>query len=397
MLSSAIKSLECINYVLVAIVILSLIKNKKNELFFVEISFFFSFAWRLFIGTQSSRYSLILVFYSILISVWFFKNSNKRFLVIFVFLFLIIFQTIDTFASYRDNYIFLLKDNLSYLNKNNPKSAFIVDSKEYDRLKDLKIQYYFEYDDRKTNEENQRDYLFWGFKFFFVSKCDTIFLPSKNDKTCTIGHFLTNKKRMRSIDVLELEANQLKEATGALPPTEKNLIRNGNFEKRLSKRTEIITEWSALENQDEYWRDAILPEHEYLFQSHKILKKMVHPFASLTDQNPIEGKNSLSVKYKGASILYLMNIVKADEAILSFLIKSIESDCVIEIVRWDFKKDDRWINTPCNCKILIPNNKLYRISIPFRKSDFKGSETLFGLKSSNSNIRIDCIEYSLLK
>ena len=113
-----------------------LIRKEKYKYLIISI-FLFSITWRLLSNSNSSRYFLIFIIYAIIIFTIVFNRKNKpikKSKVFFLELIIATYCLLICFSSFRNNYIFDLRDSISFLSKTDPNAVIDVFHKDRKRV-----------------------------------------------------------------------------------------------------------------------------------------------------------------------------------------------------------------------------------------------------------------------
>ena len=217
------KILDCISIpiliILLSGMIIIFLNKTRNRYLFLGVVLF-SLTWRILRNTQASRYFLIFIPYSILLLAIAQRTSNistskRRWAAIAGVLAISIYFIFIDFSSFRNNYVFDLRDSIKYLSKNDPSAVIDIYQKERSRI--LNEEKYNTYDERikaigdYENYNNLTEYyfnksyapntLFCCLKFESQRKENEFINSSSGIKK--LGRVHTNKKKEAFIDVLK--------------------------------------------------------------------------------------------------------------------------------------------------------------------------------------------------
>ncbi len=415
-LSKAIESIYFPLFLLAAICFVLFFKRAEKGIRIVLcIILSLSLGIRYAVYNISSRYFCVYIIVCIL-AIAFVANivtrknragTLKNGLYLFIILFALIVQVIKTFSGFSNNYILDTFDEIESISNRPLKNKIILlPENEKKRLyyPDVNLSYILpvssvKVPSKKSNLESVR-YIFGAniFSFNFVGKNDDLEkdLTLAFDKQIRcVSSKTTNKNKTKYLKNYRLWDKDSSSQSLHISREDDNLISNGDIEKTIGHKTitSKYANWISHGASHYSKDDLLLPEHSILLSTWETYSDEVYPTLYADSQNAIDGEYSLRVKFEHKNQFYFLNFVESTPGRLSFYIKNLGKDTVLDLVKIDYDSNHQYIISQNKCSLFLYDNKLHYISAYFQQDEFRGVYSLFSISAQSADFVIDNISY----
>lgn len=349
--------------------------------------------WRYLYGITSGRYCSALLVCAFLVVIPFFKK--KRVIKCFLAAIVIAYQAVKCFSGYNNMYINNIKDIITDLTNNN--KAVLIDEDEFNRLSIRQNNYSFEYKQQPLSITSVlNDFFYWNDYIYLVMRGVGFYDVSKEAdaySSVPVTSFKTGRNNKR-ISLYRLKNNNrmIPQINGG-----NDLINNGNIERLASYSTTVQEFKKWIESGATFYKNSHikLPSHSILLPYWSVPSSLTYPIVYASAQAPIEGDYSLRVCFFQESHLFLMNMIKKNDGLLSFDIRNNHLKSYITIRMSYYKNDNSWIDTKSviNYHIPLHDNEVRHYDISINENQFVSDKALFEIHCNIVDFSIDNISF----
>ena len=203
-----------------------LICSKKITVFYISVlCFALAVLWRSIFLISSSRYCAMFLLVIPIAASYIAKDYTKGYwgsiITLILGVFLLFYNTISVFASFRNNYIFDVREDIAELSQNNPEAVFFIPRKEMNRISDFdkhisgpRIEYASSPLEMGSIQPFFEQYDFGQKDSFFIipekagshsDQAANFMLGSKTIHRREIGRYYTNKQKRKKLSFYLLE------------------------------------------------------------------------------------------------------------------------------------------------------------------------------------------------
>lgn len=370
--------IDCLYWPLFICLVLSpfFIKTSKKRILIVLFGVIV-LAWRFSIVLLSSRYCSFLILCALLSLSLLIKEKNPSSRNVFLFLFSIALavQLIKCFSGFNNLYVLDLSDDISHLSLDKQR-ILLVQEKEIERVSSMCPNDCF------IDTIENKPVVLGANNVFEITR-------DISPRSKVLGVKKTGKHADNKLYIAE-KGNELLPNEVSVQEN-KNLIFNGGLETIQEAGQNALVNRLIDSGASFYSSDNVKIPFNSILLPLNYYNGFPEVFAD--SSNPISGDYSLNVRFFDEGMVYFLNRFRPSDGVLSFYIKKISGSSSLFLERVDY--DESFLNyrygLPQN--IYIFDNNVHYVSLPFLKSDFFGSNTLFYLKGRQINFLLDNICY----
>lgn len=404
------KTISCVQipYIVLCIVsvLLIIFRDKKGLLFLAAI--LLMMAWRSFFRITSSRYCCSFLILILGITSYFYfryksKNLFFRITAILAFAFLLTYNIICSYSSYRNLHLYYTQDISQAISAKDQNIYSIISEKEFSRV-GYPIKNKLSYE--SSLEETLEQFSLWGYQLTIIalekaSAAGNSPIFQNNYRNWDIirkSRLYTNRRKNSVITLYSFKPRAHQLVSEYTPDRTGNLIKNGDIETICSQKDKLarLKKWVS-QGADYYVpEDILIPKFDVLLPTWMPFNPDNFPEVYADSESPIEGKYSLHVLLKKDNdcYIYFSNRIPSCAGKLTFAVQNLGDHGYISLSRLDYNSPSTVPVTPNYLYyIFLPDQKAYRIESDINSDSFRGDQALFYISGASMTLLVDDIVY----
>ncbi len=404
------KTISCVQIPYIVLIIVSvlliILKDRKGVLFLAAI--LLMMAWRSFFRISSSRYCCSFLILILGITSYFYfryrsKNFFFRITAVLVFLFLLSYNVICTYSSYRNLHLFYIQDISKSISAKDQNIYSVISEKEFSRV-GYPIKNKLSYESSLT--ETLEQFSLWGYqltvialeKSFAASNSPTVQNNFRNWDIIRKSRLYTNRRKNSVITLYSFKPRPHRLISEYTPDRTGNLIKNGDIEIICTQKDKLARLKKWISQGADYYvpEDIIIPRFDVLLPTWMPFNPDNFPEVFADSESPIKGKYSLHVflKKDNDHFVFFSNKFLSCTGKLTFAVQNLGDSGYISLSRLDYNSPSTVPAIPDYLYyIFLPDQKACWIESDINSDSFKGEQALFFISGTSISLLVDDIIY----